>query len=107
MAAVILAAAGLLGLAGCATFHGGWTPLFDGRTLRGWKEIQGSAKFEVRDGAAWQRLSEWQSRQSTVPTNRPGGVFYSGANRKVLGNRSREYRQSSLRRICIFLLRAG
>jgi hypothetical protein len=28
-----------------------WRPLFDGKTLNGWKQMQGEAKFEVRDGA--------------------------------------------------------
>ena len=28
-----------------------WRPLFDGTTLKGWKQMQGEAKFEVRDGA--------------------------------------------------------
>lgn len=29
----------------------GWALLFDGRTLEGWRQINGSAKFEVRDAA--------------------------------------------------------
>jgi hypothetical protein len=29
----------------------GWASLFDGRTLEGWRQINGSAKYEVRDGA--------------------------------------------------------
>ena len=28
-----------------------WRPLFDGTTLKGWKQMQGEAKFEVRNGA--------------------------------------------------------
>lgn len=27
-----------------------WISLFDGKTLRGWKQLDGQAKFEVRDG---------------------------------------------------------
>jgi hypothetical protein len=29
----------------------GWVSLFDGQTLTGWRQINGSAKYEVRDGA--------------------------------------------------------
>lgn len=29
----------------------GWTELFDGKTLNGWKQLTGTAKFEVKDGA--------------------------------------------------------
>ena len=29
----------------------GWVPLFDGKTLNGWRQINGLAKYEVRDGA--------------------------------------------------------
>lgn len=28
-----------------------WTELFDGKTLNGWKQLTGTAKFEVKDGA--------------------------------------------------------
>lgn len=28
-----------------------WTPLFDGKTLAGWKQLGGQAKYEVKDGA--------------------------------------------------------
>ena len=28
-----------------------WVSLFDGKTLKGWKSLQGAAKYEVRDGA--------------------------------------------------------
>ena len=28
-----------------------WKNLFDGKTLNGWEQIQGSAKYEVKDGA--------------------------------------------------------
>jgi Domain of Unknown Function (DUF1080) len=27
-----------------------WTPLFDGKTLKGWKQLNGQAKYEVKDG---------------------------------------------------------
>lgn len=29
----------------------GWASLFDGRTLEGWRQINGTARYEVRDGA--------------------------------------------------------
>ena len=28
-----------------------WISLFDGKSLQGWKQLQGEAKFEIRDGA--------------------------------------------------------
>lgn len=28
----------------------GWTPLFNGKNLKGWKQLNGKAKYEVRDG---------------------------------------------------------
>ncbi len=31
--------------------HGQWTPLFDGRNLKGWKVINGTAEYKVVDGA--------------------------------------------------------
>lgn len=49
--ALLNLAAGLL--AGCAsiTKEPRWVSLFDGKTLKGWKQLDGEAKFEVRDGA--------------------------------------------------------
>jgi hypothetical protein len=37
-----------------------WTDLFDGKTLNGWKQLTGTAKFEVKDGAI---------RGTTVPNS--------------------------------------
>jgi Domain of Unknown Function (DUF1080) len=31
--------------------HAEWVSLFDGKSLKGWKQLDGQAKFEVRDGA--------------------------------------------------------
>ncbi|MBN2327330.1 MAG: DUF1080 domain-containing protein [Candidatus Omnitrophica bacterium] len=31
--------------------RGSWTPLFDGKTLDGWEQINGTAKYVVEDGA--------------------------------------------------------
>ncbi len=27
-----------------------WTPLFDGKTFNGWKQLNGQAKYEIKDG---------------------------------------------------------
>ncbi len=44
-----------LALAGAALAvaadKGKWISLFDGKTLKGWKQVDGTAKIEVRDGA--------------------------------------------------------
>jgi hypothetical protein len=29
----------------------GWTNLFDGKTLKGWKKIAGTAPYEIQEGA--------------------------------------------------------
>jgi len=34
-----------------ATAQSGWTNLFDGKTLNGWKKITGSADYKIEDGA--------------------------------------------------------
>ena len=42
-------AAGLFSTA-AADDQAGWTSLFDGKTLEGWKQLNGTAKYEVKDG---------------------------------------------------------
>lgn len=37
-------------IAGSIFAQNNWTPLFNGKTLNGWKQLNGKAKFEVRDG---------------------------------------------------------
>lgn len=34
-----------------ATAQSQWTPLFDGKTLKGWKKVAGVAEYKVEDGA--------------------------------------------------------
>lgn len=44
---------GLITLAGCtllAQSTDGWTDLFDGKTLNGWKKLSGNAEYKVEDG---------------------------------------------------------
>ena len=40
----------LSGLAGAADKNDGFVPLFDGKTLAGWKQLGGKAKYTVEDG---------------------------------------------------------
>src|SRR5438105_10267707 len=35
----------------CQTTAAGWTDLFDGKTLKGWKRLAGTANYTVEDGA--------------------------------------------------------
>lgn len=51
---LILCAVGMLILASCSTAEKDdipWVSLFDGKTLSGWTQIGGEAKYEVRDGS--------------------------------------------------------
>ena len=66
--AIGLCAAGLT--AGCAVFTGGprWVSLFDGRTLNGWKLVQGQAKFEVRDGTIVGSVTEGETQNTFLAT---------------------------------------
>jgi hypothetical protein len=41
----------VLAAAGTASSQGGWRPLFDGKTLNGWVQLNGTAPFSVADGA--------------------------------------------------------
>ncbi|MEY4940721.1 MAG: hypothetical protein RIQ93_2456 [Verrucomicrobiota bacterium] len=47
----MLVALALTGAALSAAENGQWISLFDGKSLKGWKKIDGTAKIEVRDGA--------------------------------------------------------
>lgn len=49
--AIGLAGTQLPTLTSSAAEGAGWVSLFDGRTLDGWKQINGTAHYEVRDGA--------------------------------------------------------
>lgn len=37
-------------IAGSLFAQGNWTPLFNGKNLKGWKQLNGKAKYEVKDG---------------------------------------------------------
>ncbi len=45
-----------------------WISLFDGKTLDGWKIVQGGAKFEVRDGAIVGIVTEGQTQNTFLAT---------------------------------------
>lgn len=49
---ILLALCAVVVLSGCAGQpKAPWTPLFDGKSLSGWHNMNGEAKYEVRDGA--------------------------------------------------------
>ncbi len=45
-----------------------WISLFDGKTLNGWKLVQGKAKFEVRDGAIVGLVTEGETQNTFLAT---------------------------------------
>ena len=45
-----------------------WTSLFDGKTLNGWKLVQGHAKFEVRDGTLVGLVTEGETQNTFLAT---------------------------------------
>jgi hypothetical protein len=45
-----------------------WISLFDGKTLAGWKQLDGKAKFEVRDGAIVGTVTPGVKQNSFVAT---------------------------------------
>jgi len=61
-----------LGLAAGGALHaadaGPWISLFDGKTLKGWKLVQGKAKFEVRDGAIVGLVTEGETQNTFLAT---------------------------------------
>jgi len=75
----LAAALGALGL-GCAgvgsavraaegaSGNGKWISLFDGKTLNGWKVVQGKATFEVRDGAIVGLVTEGETQNTFLAT---------------------------------------
>ena len=52
-----------------------WVSLFDGRALKGWKPLQGEAKFEVRDGAIVGIVTEGVPVNSFLVTEELFGDF--------------------------------
>lgn len=52
-----------------------WTSLFDGKTLKGWRQLQGEAKYEVRDGAIVGIVTEGVGVNSFMATEELFGDF--------------------------------
>jgi hypothetical protein len=52
-----------------------WVSLFDGKTLKGWKPLQGTAKYEVRDGAIIGIVTEGVPQNSFLITEELFGDF--------------------------------
>ena len=52
-----------------------WVSLFDGKTLKGWKPLQGTAKYEVRDGAIVGIITEGVAQNSFLVTEEQFGDF--------------------------------
>ncbi|PAW67550.1 MAG: hypothetical protein B9S34_05110 [Opitutia bacterium Tous-C1TDCM] len=52
-----------------------WQSLFDGKTLKGWKQMQGDAKFVVRDGAIVGTVTEGVPANSFMVTEELFGDF--------------------------------
>ncbi len=70
-------AAGLC-LGGCQMEGGGgerWVSLFDGKTFNGWKQLQGDAKYAVRDGAIIGIVTEGVPANSFMVTEELFGDF--------------------------------
>jgi hypothetical protein len=52
-----------------------WISLFDGKTLKGWKPLQGTARYEIRDGAIIGIVTEGVPQNSFLVTNELFGDF--------------------------------
>ncbi|MBI5770632.1 MAG: DUF1080 domain-containing protein [Verrucomicrobia bacterium] len=52
-----------------------WTPLFDGKSLAGWKQLGGEARFVVRDGAIVGLVTEGVKQNSFLTTEALFGDF--------------------------------
>ncbi len=52
-----------------------WISLFDGKTLAGWKQVQGESKYEVRDGAIIGIVTEGVPVNSFMRTEAEFGDF--------------------------------
>lgn len=66
----------------CALFAGAtaapkekWVSLFDGKTFNGWKQLQGEAKYEIRDGAIVGIVTEGVPVNSFLVTEELFGDF--------------------------------
>jgi hypothetical protein len=73
-------------ISGCSTNEAaasdGWQSLFDGKTLKGWKQINGSAKYEVVDGVIV-GTSVKKSKNSFIATDKTYGDFIMEFESKV------------------------
>jgi hypothetical protein len=67
-AACVLAATAGLALAAQGEEAEKWVSLFDGKSLKGWKIVQGHAKFEVRDGAIVGLVTEGETQNTFLAT---------------------------------------
>jgi hypothetical protein len=65
---LVLAGGLLIDVARTHAAEPGWTPLFDGKTLQGWRPLQGEAKFAVRDGAIVGIVTEGVPQNSFLVT---------------------------------------
>jgi hypothetical protein len=68
--------AAALGIAAVA--HGAeqnWTSLFDGQSFKGWKQVQGEAKYAIRDGAIIGIVTEGVPANSFMVTEELFGDF--------------------------------
>ncbi len=52
-----------------------WTSLFDGKSLKGWKQVQGESKYEIRDGAIIGIVTEGVPVNSFLRTEEVFGDF--------------------------------
>ena len=63
-------------LTGCSNLGGPqWRPLFHGKTFAGWKPVQGTAKYEIRDGAIIGIVTEGVPANSFMITEELFGDF--------------------------------
>jgi hypothetical protein len=53
----------------------GWTSLFDGKSLKGWKKIAGTASYEIRDGAIVGSTDPASPVNSFIVTDKEYGDF--------------------------------
>lgn len=70
---LIFSAAALVGSSQAAESK--WISLFDGKTLNGWKQVQGEAKYDVRDGAIVGIVTEGVPMNSFLVTEELFGDF--------------------------------
>jgi hypothetical protein len=70
----LIFAAALCAGAACAA-EPKWISLFDGKTLQGWKQLQGEAKYVVRDGAIVGIVTEGVPMNSFLVTEEEFGDF--------------------------------